>query len=154
MSLCFCLGIDSCLYGSEFVVLLQTVATASYVVGGPEEKHIAAECKKDRRHFVEAVPHGKDIYHTLSAAYQYIVYTLVGGCFQITAAVVEYEYTTREVCDTLEASAVWVEDVPLDAREVVTVGCRQVVLRIVQPLGSVGRYYQRPLAALRQYVAE
>ena len=154
MWLCFCLGIYSCLYGSEFVVFLQTVATASYVVGGPEEKHIAAECKKDRWHFVEAVPHGKDIYHTLSAAYQYIVYTLVGGSFQVATAVVEYEYTTGKICDTLEAPAVWVEDVPLDAREVVTVGCRQVVLRIVQPLGSVGRYYQRPLAALCQYVAE
>lgn len=154
MRLCFCLDIYSCLYGSEFVIFLQTVATASYVVGGPEEKHIAAECKKDRWHFVEAVPHGKDIYHTLSAAYKYIVYTLVGGSFEVATAVVEYEYTTREVCDTLQASAVWAEDVPLDAREVVTVGCRQVVLRILQPLGSVGRYYQRPLAALRQYIAE
>ena len=154
MSLYFCLGIDSCLYGSEFVVFLQTVATASYIIGGPEEKHIAAERKKDRWHFVEAVSHGKDIYHTLSSAYQYIVYTLVGGCFQITATVVEYEYTTREVCDTLQAPAVWFEYMPLDAREVVTVGCCQVVLRIVQPLGSVGRYYQRPLTALRQYVAE
>ena len=154
MWLYFCFGIYSCLYGSEFVVFLQTVATASYVVGGPEEKHIAAECKKDRRHFVESVPHGKDIYHTLSAAYKYIVYTLVGGSSEVATAVVEYEYTSREVCDTLQAPAVWVEDVPLDAREVVTVGCRQVVLRIVQPLGSIGRYYQRPLAALRQYVAE
>ena len=154
MRLCFCLGIYSCLYGSEFVVFLQTVATASYVVCGPEEKHIAAECKKDRWHFVEAVPHGKDIYHTLSAAYQYIVYTLVGGSSEVATAVVEYEYTSREICDTLQAPAVWAEYMPLDAREVVAVGCRQVVLRILQPLGSVGRYYQRPLAALRQYVAE
>ena len=154
MRLCFCFGIHSCLYGSEFVVLLQTVATASYVVCGPEEKHIAAECKKDRWHFVEAVPHGKDIYHTLSSAYQYIVYTLVGGSSEVATAVVEYEYTSRDICDTLQASTVRVEYMPLDAREVVTVGCRQVVLRILQPLGSVGRYYQRPLAALRQYIAE